>query len=77
MSKWMPDCALSSGATMRGGAEIDADVDKGKNTMEEDDEFMEVEEENNEQMQYSGSMKRGRNSGNGDVGASYVVEDVD
>ncbi|KAB2596000.1 hypothetical protein D8674_031450 [Pyrus ussuriensis x Pyrus communis] len=66
MFKWMLDCVLSSGATVRGGAEIEADVDKGKNTMEEDEEFMETEEENNEHVQYLGSRKRGRNSeGNG------------
>ncbi|KAM2999012.1 hypothetical protein FF2_040599 [Malus domestica] len=48
MSKWMLDCTLSSGATVRGGAKIAANVDKGKNTMEEDEEFMKAEKENNE-----------------------------
>ncbi|TQD72049.1 hypothetical protein C1H46_042426 [Malus baccata] len=48
-----------------------ADLDKGKNTMEEDEEFMKAEEENNEQIQYLWSKKRGRNNGNGNVGASY------
>ncbi|KAB2617222.1 hypothetical protein D8674_013091 [Pyrus ussuriensis x Pyrus communis] len=66
-----PDCDMSSGATVGGGAENVADVDKGKNSMEEDEEFMKAKEENNEQIQYLGSRKRGRNNGTGNVSASY------
>ncbi|KAB2632190.1 hypothetical protein D8674_028437 [Pyrus ussuriensis x Pyrus communis] len=57
VSKWRLDCALCSGATVGGGAKITSDVDK---------------EENNEQVQYLGSRKRGRNIGMGKlVGFAY------
>lgn len=50
---------------------------KGKTVAEEDEEFIEAEEENVEQIQFIGSRKRSRNSGNDVVGVSYEVEDVD
>ncbi|KAM1180454.1 hypothetical protein ACFX13_019872 [Malus domestica] len=50
VSKWRPDCDMSSGGIVGGKAENMADLDKGKNTMEEDEEFMKAEKENNEQI---------------------------
>ncbi|KAM1011437.1 hypothetical protein FF1_046640 [Malus domestica] len=44
VSKWRSGCNISFGVTVEGGAENKANDDKGKNTIEEDEEFIEAEE---------------------------------
>lgn len=76
VAKWRPDCALVSDDIEGGDGVNVARANKGKSVVKEDEEFMEAKEENVEQIQFIGSRKRGRNSGN-DVGISYEVDDVD
>lgn len=74
----MPIADKSSGAT----SVVDDGVgceheDKGKNVVEDDEVFMEVDGETSVLVQFVSNRKMARGDGNGGVGTSRSTEDVD